>query len=154
MAARRRYEGAISILSILVCSLESVLFFHYNQLLVTRRLGKTLLLEKLRKYRKSLSGQKPEAIEGKCASNNFVFCRTFRQTRGCMVFRGFVAAFGQCKIPNPAPPPTRRRAQGIQQVKGPDPSNHKDTYSIEIIMVRNHEIDTKFASLAHLVQKL
>ena len=33
-----------------------------------------------------------------------------------MVFRGFVAAFGQCKIPNPAPPPTRRRAQGVQQV--------------------------------------
>ena len=117
MAARRRYEGAISILSILVCSLELVLFFDYNHLLVTCRLGKTLLLEKLRKYRRSLSGRKPEATEGKCVSNNFVVCRTFRQTRGCMVFRGFVAAFEQCKIPKPRPHPTRRRDQGVQQVK-------------------------------------
>ena len=127
MAARRRYEGAISILSILVCSLELVLFFHYNHLLVTCRLGKTLLLEKLRKYRRSLSGRKPEAIEGKCVSNNFVVCRTFRQTRGCMVFRGFVAAFGQCKILKPRPHPTRRRAQGVQQVNAAKLTRGKST---------------------------
>ena len=32
------------------------------------------------------------------------------------MFRGFVAAFEQCKIPKPRPHPTRRRDQGVQQV--------------------------------------
>ena len=38
--------------------------------------------------------------------------------------------------------------------KGPDTPNNKISYSIESPMVRHHEIDTKFAFLAHLVQKL
>ena len=40
------------------------------------------------------------------------------------------------------------------QIKGPDTPNHNDNYSIEFLMVRNYEIDTKFASLAYLVKKL
>ena len=40
------------------------------------------------------------------------------------------------------------------QMKGPDTPNHKDKYSIEFLMLWNHEIDTKFLFLAHLVQKL
>ena len=40
------------------------------------------------------------------------------------------------------------------QIKGPDTPNHKDKYSIEFLMLWNHEIDTKFAFLAHLVKKL
>ena len=43
---------------------------------------------------------------------------------------------------------------GNMQIKGPDTPNHKYLYSIEFLMARNHEIDTKFASLAHVVQKL
>ena len=40
------------------------------------------------------------------------------------------------------------------QIKGPDTPNHKDKYSIEFHMLWNHKIDTKFAFLAHLLQKL
>lgn len=40
------------------------------------------------------------------------------------------------------------------QIKGPDTPNHKNKYSIEIPMLWNHEIDTKFAFLGHQVQKL
>ena len=38
--------------------------------------------------------------------------------------------------------------------KGPDTPNNKISYSFESPMVRHHEIDTRFAFLAHLVQKL
>ena len=40
------------------------------------------------------------------------------------------------------------------EIWGPDTTNHNDKHSIEFLMVRNHKIDTKFAFLAHLVQKL
>ena len=40
------------------------------------------------------------------------------------------------------------------QIKGPDTPNHKNKYSSGFPMLWNHEIDTKFAFLAHLVQKL
>ena len=43
---------------------------------------------------------------------------------------------------------------GNMQIKCPDTPNHKYLYSIEFLMARNHEIDAKFASLAHVVQKL
>ena len=46
------------------------------------------------------------------------------------------------------------RHLGNMQIECPDTPNHEDKYSIAFLMVKNHEIDTKFASLAHLVQKL
>ena len=46
------------------------------------------------------------------------------------------------------------RHLGNMQIKGTDTANHSNKYSNEFLMVTNHEIDTKFASQAHLVQKL
>ena len=43
------------------------------------------------------------------------------------------------------------RHLGNMQIKGPDTANHINKYSIEFLMVRNHEIDTKFAFIAHVV---
>ena len=39
-------------------------------------------------------------------------------------------------------------------IKCPDTANNKERYSIYFPMVIYHEIDTKFAFLAHLVEKL
>ena len=43
---------------------------------------------------------------------------------------------------------------GNMQIRGPDTPNHDDKYSIEFAMLKNYNIDTKFAFLLHLVQRL